>query len=284
MICPWEHCTAEFLPLAQQAAPGSDRTIEVVPWHPVAGEARWFGTCPATHLIVPTLTAAGRGVLAEATRHYERMRADRLTADAIDKATAPSPGGDATPIDAPRLPASTWFTEGGGAKPGAPNGATARDRLELVPDTHVNQGGGSGNMSDALRDQLRALAMLAVDSLHQVQLQAADAQGKATELSGTTVALIDDLDGQLRALMEKVEAAETVTAASIGSNSPPQSAADMLASASALREKVELAEARLTGLTTEVETAAAAVGQAMSELLGLAHAAAEAGETYIRSI
>jgi hypothetical protein len=79
MPCPWGHCFAMALPLTHRTNPTDPREmVKVYPMHDVVGTNSWFGRCPASQLMVPVITPAGRAVLMAADAQYARMLAERI--------------------------------------------------------------------------------------------------------------------------------------------------------------------------------------------------------------
>ncbi len=82
MKCPFEPCDANLPPLTTRTDPhDASATVTIYPIHVVVGESSWFGRCPASQLIVPKLTRAGRDVLTQSKKVWTRMLLERAAAE-----------------------------------------------------------------------------------------------------------------------------------------------------------------------------------------------------------
>lgn len=201
MRCLWRYCTATYQPVEQLARPGSDEIERVVPIHDVEGPGDWFGRCPASSILLQPygkmISVYARKVLEDGAATFERMAEER--ARWVD----PPNGGELT---AGHAPGGMWdrITSLLGGVTGA-----SQDNSHPLPDdnyfpgrpadvpedgtipvpAHV-AGTSHGRQSmDNMRDQLKALTLLAVNAFGEAQETCAQMTESAQRVQALCVAL-----------------------------------------------------------------------------------------------
>jgi len=216
MRCPWSVCVAELVPVIHRTDPHDETArVMVYPIHAVEGGASWFGRCPASQLVVPFLTAAGRSVLSDATKVFLRMAAEReqkareqrdrvseIVHDVIDhperwrdfgkRGTPPPPSVEdyfpGRPADAP--------------EPGVGDEPAAKIPLDKLAG-HSQPLGKAGEMS--------------TQETHAAMVYAARAAiGEAQDALSMTIVALEAVEHMISTLPPKVTAAHALVHAAVG--------------------------------------------------------------------
>jgi hypothetical protein len=231
MGCPWWVCTAELLPVVHRTDPSDESArVLVYPIHEVVGGASWFGRCPASQLVVPFLSAAGRAVLSDATKVYLRMAGERAAAekarrdrvaeavhdllDAVEDgrpvpATPPRPTPPSVEDYFPGRPADA-------PEPGVGDAPAAKLPLDKLAG-HSQPLGKAGEMTS----RETHMAMIAA-TLQKI--------GEAQEATASAILALEDLERATTVLGPHCDAASSLADATVGvlaDNNMPESAIQM---------------------------------------------------------
>lgn len=273
MRCPWSVCVAELVPVIHRTDPRDETArVMVYPIHAVEGGASWFGRCPASQLVVPFLTAAGRSVLSDATKVFLRMAAeraqkareqrDRVSEIVHDMIDHPERWRDFDKRKTPPPPSVEDYFPGRPAdapEPGVGDEPAAKIPLDKLAGHSQPLG-----KAEAMTTREQHLAMIAATRAKI---------GESQDALGRVYAGLEALEGVAALLPPNVEAASSLADATVGvlaDNNLPESA---------LKMRVQLAAAKDT--TTGTDGIAGAIRlvrmriDALAQQLAVASAAAE---------
>lgn len=297
--CPFAHCAARPMLVVEQAVPGDDETtITRIPQHPIEGDASRFGQCPASLMVIPlddysrdqlrTQADAMRLMLPAGNPEDPRTDNDpprprpyadpkheltrRGYADPPKRPTAgPNVSRDGhlgqTVVPLPDEP-HAGPGPGRASKPHQPGAddiveVVPRPKLKIVGPQDQPQQGSPTDMTDNLRDQLIALANLAIEGFGQQQ-----------ENCAALTASLDDTFTAIRAaLVEKQQATHSLALAAVGSRSDiPEPAADMIGASSSIADallELERAESLARSWVVEAHARAGSAAQSAREYLAV---------------